>query len=239
MYGENRLFDLYGTLLDTHTDEERPELWEKLADFLAMTGAEYSPEALRRRYLGLCAEETEALAARSGFPAEEVEIELRDVFRRLYSEKGVQPSSALIGDTAVLFRALSYLRPPRLMPNALRVLDELRGRGLGLYLLSNAQSCFTVPELRRAGLYGRFDGVFLSSDLGFRKPSRRFYEKAMELAGISAQNSVMVGNDPEADIRGAAAVGLRSRYIRTWHSPPESGVLPESCVEIKDLSELL
>ena len=30
---ENYIFDLYGTLVDIHTDEEKTELWEKLAQF--------------------------------------------------------------------------------------------------------------------------------------------------------------------------------------------------------------
>ena len=33
---ENYIFDLYGTLVDIHTDEEKTELWEKLAQFLRL-----------------------------------------------------------------------------------------------------------------------------------------------------------------------------------------------------------
>ena len=33
---ENYIFDLYGTLVDIHTDEEKTELWEKLRSFTAI-----------------------------------------------------------------------------------------------------------------------------------------------------------------------------------------------------------
>ena len=49
----------------------------------------------------------------------------------------------------------------------------------------------------------------------------------------------MVGNDPDADIRGADAVGMKSRYIHSWQSPPRGFFMPESCREIQSLEELL
>ena len=38
------------------------------------------------------------------------------------------------------------------------------------FLLSNAQSCFTLDELDALGLADRFDGILLSSDAGMKKP---------------------------------------------------------------------
>ena len=35
---DNYVFDLYGTLVDIHTEEDFPKLWEKLALFLDITG---------------------------------------------------------------------------------------------------------------------------------------------------------------------------------------------------------
>ena len=41
------IFDLYGTLVDIHTDEERPQLWEDLAAWYQEHGAPYAPEELQ------------------------------------------------------------------------------------------------------------------------------------------------------------------------------------------------
>ena len=47
---ETCIFDLYGTLVDIHTDEKKEELWEKLALFYAFYGAFYTPGELREAY---------------------------------------------------------------------------------------------------------------------------------------------------------------------------------------------
>ena len=238
---KNFFFDLYGTLVDIRTDEQKPSLWRDLAEFYSLCGALYTPEEIRERYSALCEEETAALAAACPIlTVEDVEIELRNVFRRLFEEKGITTSGTQVADTALLFRALSFCSAPRLMEGAEKTLKELRQRGARLYLLSNAQSCFTVPELRRLNLLdGIFDGIFLSSDFGVKKPAPAFFRAALEKAGLPASEVLMVGNDPFADIRGADSVGMKSRYIHSWQSPPRGFSLPESCRETESLEELL
>ncbi|MBR2581940.1 MAG: HAD family hydrolase, partial [Oscillospiraceae bacterium] len=176
-------FDLYGTLVDIWTDEGKPSLWRGTAEFYSLCGAPYTAAELKERYLALCTEETAALAAaRPDLGEEGVEIELRNIFRRLYEEKGAAAGEERVADTAVLFRALSFRRAPRLMPGARRTLKELRRRGTRLFLLSNAQSCFTVPELKRLGIAEAFDGIFLSSDFGCRRPAPAFFLAALSRA---------------------------------------------------------
>ena len=63
--------------------------------------------------------------------------------------------------------------------------------------------------------------------------------QALARAGVSPQDALMVGNDPDADMRGAAAAGMAGRYIHTRQSPPRGGPLPEGRVEIAELEELL
>ena len=238
---KNYFFDLYGTLADIRTDEGKSSLWSGVSAFYLLCGAFYSPEEIRDRYLGLCAEETEVLAAACPVLGKEgVEIELRHVFRRLFEEKGITASTTRVEDTALLFRALSFCRAPQLMEGAKKTLNGLRQRGARLYLLSNAQGCFTVPELRYLDLFdGVFDGIFLSSDFGAKKPSPAFFNAALAQAGLSGSEVLMIGNDPDADIRGADLAGMKSRYIHTWQSPPRGPSLPESCREIASLEELL
>ena len=220
---KNLFFDLYGTLVDIRTDELKPSLWRGAAEFYSLCGAPYAAAEIRTRYLALC-----------------VEIELRNVFRRLFEEKDVPVTATQVEDTAVLFRLLSFCRRPRLMKGAKRTLSGLRRQGARMYLLSNAQSCFTIPELRRLGLLdGVFDGIFLSSDFGSKKPAPAFFNAALAQAGLTASEVLMVGNDPVADIRGADSVGMESRYFHSWQSPPRGFRLPESCREIMSLEELL
>ena len=209
------IFDLYGTLVDIRTDEHSPALWRRMAELYARFGADYTPAGLCESYRRLCAEETRLLREKTNclYP----EIELTRVFRRLYDEaprrheasfapvQGERESwTAMI---ASAFRSFS-MKKLRLYPGVLRTLDTLRERGCGLYLLSNAQRCFTVPELELLGLAGRFDAVYLSSDFGAAKPEAAFLEVLLREQKLDRRECLMVGNDPETDLGVAAACGV-------------------------------
>ena len=88
-----------------------------------------------------------------------------------------------------------------------------------VYLLSNAQSEFTRPEISYLGLEKYFDGILISSEEGCKKPGRRFYQTVLERYHLNPKESIMIGNDSIADIQGAYEVGLDSLYIHTEISP--------------------
>ena len=235
----NYLFDLYGTLVDIRTDESMPSLWRRMALLLSLQGAAYEAEELRGAYLALAACALEMQVQRLPDASKPyAEPEIRWVFRALYAQKGFTVSAEKADDAALIFRTLS-LRHIRLYPGAREVLMTLRTRGMGVYLLSNAQSAFTMPELGKLGLTPLFDGIVLSSDAGVKKPDRAIFEHILSKYGLRPEECVMVGNDGEADAGGAAGAGIQSRYIHTKQSPSRPAVLPEGCREIRSLRELL
>ena len=209
---QNYLFDLYGTLVDIRTDEKRRRLWERTALWYAEHGAPYESAELRRAYLRLCAEEQ----ARRKNPL--YELELRRVFRALYAEKGVRANVRLVEETAVFFR-IESLRKLRLYPWVEESFAALRLNGARLYLLSNAQSCFTVPELRALGLENAFDGIVISSDVGVKKPDPGIIRCLLERYELCPAECLMVGNEQRSDVAVAHAAGVAALYLETESSP--------------------
>ncbi len=209
------VFDLYGTLIDIHTDETGEAFWRCMTDIYGAAGASYEPEELRRSYLRLCEAETEAVARDNGSPYPEPD--LGKVFAALYSEKcsGALPAEAWIEQTALEFRRASRNRL-RLYDGTRETLETLRGRGKRIFLLSNAQALFTRDELERTGLRDLFDGIFLSSEQGVRKPDPGFLRRLMDRYGISADDALFVGNDVSSDVRIADACGMGSVFLDTW-----------------------
>lgn len=210
--------DLYGTLADIHTDENQPSLWKRMAGFAVSRGAAWKAEELHRAYLAAVREEEARLALRDrDLPGAQPEIDLGPVFARLFAQKGVSADPALIGETARLFRAASttHLRP---YAGARELLERLRSRGKVL-LLSNAQSLFTRPELEALGLSDCFDGVYLSSEAGCKKPDPRFFRLALAREGLEPGRCLMIGNDPVCDGAGARALGMDAWIIRSALSP--------------------
>ncbi len=193
------IFDLYGTLMNIHTDEERPSFWEKLAKSLNKY-KEYTAKELREEYLKLCEE----------FQKEREEIEILDVFHILYP-------TVDSNEIAVTFRKLStdFIHP---YFGVKRLLKTLRKEGYKIYLLSNAQSSFTRWELNKFKLVPFFDGIFLSSDLGIKKPNMEYYKTLIEKYSIEVDNAVMIGNDYKNDILPAKELGLKTIYIESNQS---------------------
>lgn len=220
---DNYIFDLYGTLVDIWTDENDPLLWQQMAELYACYGADYTPEALKIAYHRIAVEEQERLGAENG--AQYPEIKLETVFWRLYQEAPVKHRSQLalrgkkeqalwLQTVANIFRCLSTRRF-RLFPRVKDVLTAIRAQGHALYLLSNAQSVFTMPELEKLGLPDFFDAIYLSSDYGVAKPEAAFLEALLREQRLQPESCVMIGNDWRSDMAIAAKCGVDGIFLNT------------------------
>ena len=226
---ENYIFDLYGPLVDIHTNESKPSLWENMARYMTLQGAPYDSGELRRAYRCYIDE------LRS---TPETEVDLACSLRKLYTEKGVEPTNEMIAHWALMFRTLS-LQYVKLFDGAREMLEELHHRGKKVYLLSNAQRLFTVPEIRSLGIYDLFDDIFISSDIGFMKPSKQFYTALLSKYNLDPKTCVMTGNDWQADAWGAHNNGLASMYVHTKQSPEPAGELPPDCQKLDSIIDIL
>ena len=234
---QNCIFDLYGTLADIHTEENSPQLWARMADEYRRHGAPWQPKELQAAYLRLVGE-LEGGASSAGDTHEaHPEIQIERVFQALYREKGVDAGLELAVQIGLEFRRQST-RYIRLYDGAAELLRALRSSGRGVWLLSNAQAIFTLWELDRLGLTPLFDGIYLSSDYGCKKPDPRFFQALLRDRAIPVETAVMVGNDGACDIRGAQAVGLSTVYIRSNISPKEPLPQADHALEAMDLNRV-
>ena len=219
---QNYVFDLYGTLVDIHTDEEIPELWEKLTIFYASKGAVYSSGEIKEVYAELCSKEKQRV--REEYNVVHADIRIEDVFQELFERKGVKVSEELVACTSNFFRLLS-LDYVKLYDGVVDLLDALRKKGKNIILLSNAQRSFTEPEIRYLGLYDKFDKIYISSDCYCAKPDLKFYQTMIDDLGLKKEETIMIGNDEITDIKGSYEAGLDSLYIHSNISPEIKGEL--------------
>lgn len=213
---KNYIFDLYGTLIDIHTDENPLSLWQFMTDYLKEHfGTITTAEKLMEDYLRICAEETGKLAARNGSKYPEIKIEW--VWHRLI---GSDCSDSEMRALCIAFREKSREKFA-CYKNIHKVLSEIKSQGCHIYLLSNAQRLFTEKELDDAGLTEYFDDIFISSDMGIKKPDASFIDSLMKKHGLEKSETVMVGNEIIADIGSAIAAGVDGIYLNTYHHTPE------------------
>ena len=209
------IFDLYGTLVDIHTEEEKNELWEKMGMFYGYYGAYYQPEELKITFRQLIAQlEAGQRGLREDAHEAHPEIPIEQVFLKLFEEKQITADLTLAVHAGQFFRVMSteYIR---LYDGTEEMLKALKQSGKKLYLLSNAQRIFTEYEMRALHIFHYFDGILISSEHGYKKPDLRFFEKLLDTYGISRSTEIMVGNDGICDIKGAKAAGLSTLYIRS------------------------
>jgi HAD superfamily hydrolase (TIGR01509 family) len=97
-------------------------------------------------------------------------------------------------------------------PDTVPALEELRGRGLTLVVVSN-WDCSLEEVLARCGLAEMLDGVVSSAGAGSRKPDSGIFRAALELAGCEPGDALHVGDTPEEDGQGARAAGIRALIV--------------------------
>lgn len=209
------VFDLYGTLVDIHT-EENDLVWEKTAFYFGFYGASYAGPELKRAFeTAMRAREARAGQSYECFP----DIPFEEVMAQLFREKGVTEQADALGINAAQLFRISSLEYIRLYPGALKALATLREKGYRLWLLSNAQAIFTAYELRLLGLGDQLDGIYLSSNYQCRKPDLRFYQALIDERKLDVSKTLMIGNDRQTDIAGAKAAGMATLYMHTDLTP--------------------
>jgi putative hydrolase of the HAD superfamily len=104
-----------------------------------------------------------------------------------------------------------------MFPGAFELLDGLRARGLKLGIVSN-WSARLPALLERLELAQRVDFVLCSAIERLEKPDPLIFEKALQLAGVRADESLHAGDDFEKDVLGAQRVGIRAVLVDHAHS---------------------
>ncbi len=202
------LFDLYGTLIDIETNEDMDEIYRAIAHYLTYLGVYLRRWEVRERYYRIMKQQKEARGE------EYPEIDVEAIWNEFLLQEGIRsvPVRGLQAKViAHIYRGVSRNRL-QLYPDVKRVLNELQTR-YRLALISDAQSCYAIPEIHAAGLDGYFDPIIISSHHGFRKPDSRLFRKALERMGLEPHEVIGIGNDMFRDIHGARLLGIRSIFI--------------------------
>ena len=202
------LFDLYGTLIDIKTDESLEEIYRGIAHYLTYHGVCLHRWEVRDRYYKIMRRKK----AEGG--EEYAEIDVEAIWNTFLAEEDIKSAPErrkLATFLAQIYRAISRKRL-RLYPDVKKVLDGLRPT-YRMALVSDAQPCYALPEMKAAGLDGYFDPIIISAYYGFRKPDTRLIKKALDTMKLGPAEVICVGNDMYRDIYGASRLGIKTIFI--------------------------
>lgn len=128
--------------------------------------------------------------------------------------------------------AISPLRVA-LFPNAFYILDYLKEK-YQLHIITNGFSEVQFVKLESSGLDKYFDKIITSEKVGYKKPDKRVFQFAFKKTGAKPENSIMIGDDPDVDIKGAMDVGMDQVLFDPHRKFSQDG----SSYYIHDLKEL-
>jgi 2-haloalkanoic acid dehalogenase type II len=215
------VFDLDGTLWDVWPAIARAE-----RDLHAFLADRYPRVAATHDIASLRAERERAAEAEPHMRHDFTYIRVASL-RRMVGAAGYDASAA---DEAfdVFYRARNAVEP---FPDVVPALEALRGR-YRLFSLTNGNA-----DLERIGLDPFFEASFAARDLGALKPDPAVFRHVLDAIELAATDVLVVGDDPEADVAGARAVGMPVVWIDRagagWDD--DAGPRPPTLATLADL----
>ena len=108
-----------------------------------------------------------------------------------------------------------------LRPEVIDIMKTLREQGHRVVVLSNTNALHTTfwPD-EYPQIYAAADHVYLSQEMGMRKPEARIYQRVLELEGFSAADAVFFDDNAD-NIEGASRLGITSVLVTGRETLPD------------------
>lgn len=96
--------------------------------------------------------------------------------------------------------------------------------------------------LRDSGMEPHFSTVVISEEIGIRKPRREIFDSVAETLELAPEEILHVGDNLDADVAGAAAVGMKTVWLTRRVADPEAALAdydgPAPDFSLEDLLDL-
>ena len=99
-----------------------------------------------------------------------------------------------------------------LFADAIEILDYLSEK-YKLHIITNGFQEVQHLKLQNSGIKKYFNTITTSEEVGLKKPNPVIFETAIVKASVEPQNSMMIGDSFEADIIGAAKIGMHTMFF--------------------------
>ena len=128
---------------------------------------------------------------------------LVDRYRRFLNYKKADGDPAVLNSLYAKYLSMQGV----LLPGAREGIAYLKSK-YAVSIITNGNVNTQHGRLKAAGLEGAFDHIFISDEIGFRKPDLAFFNYALEKSGAKKEETIVVGDSPSSDILGARNCGL-------------------------------
>lgn len=149
---------------------------------------------------------------------DEPESHDRVLFAKLGLESiGVNPIPYAEGMHAAYWNAV--LDAMRRREGVLELLTRLKEHGVPVGVCTNMMADIQMRKLCRLGLAEVCGALITSEEAGLDKPQAPIFRLAVQRLGVPAQDTLMVGDNFNHDVRGALAAGLQAMWLNVHDAP--------------------
>lgn len=120
-----------------------------------------------------------------------------------------------------------------LLDGVIEVLNYLQPK-YKLHIITNGFKEVQRKKMERSGIIDYFATVTTSEDVGVKKPARQIFEVALNNASAEKEESIMIGDNFEADVMGALDFGMHAIIYNHYKEE-----FPKNFDQVKQLKELL
>jgi len=107
-----------------------------------------------------------------------------------------------------------------LFPYTIEILQYLQQKNYKMHLVTNGFEKVQYGKIRLAKLDVFFDQVITSEASNSLKPNKEIFEYAFVKTGALAEESVMIGDNQDADIEGGINAGMDTIFVNHLHVVP-------------------
>jgi len=170
---------------------------------------------------------------------------------KLYREEKIEKSKLRFGRLHDAFNELNVVVKPsmiyklsedyithlctfnHLFDGAIEILEYLNPK-YQLHIITNGFKEVQQGKLNNANIEHYFDTVTNSEMVGVKKPNPKIFSHALDMAKANIANSIMIGDNLEADVLGALGVGLDAICFN-YHNEDLNGEIKhvDNLIELK------
>ncbi len=118
------------------------------------------------------------------------------------------------------------------------ILAYLKNKKYQLHIVSNGFEEVQYSKLQKAGIKKYFSQIITSEGSNYTKPQKEIFEFALNKAGALLNESIMIGDNVDADIQGAINAGMDNIFVNhineTIHLQPTYTIF-----HLKELEQIL
>ncbi len=152
-------------------------------------------------------------------------------FKTLAEKLGVTANTKAISEDYFLLLSEGHYT----IEGAFELLDYLKKKGYKLYATTNGVALTQFKRIKKSGIDIYFDKVFVSEEVGFQKPDKRYFEYVINhIPEKNKHRMLIIGDSQSSDILG----GINSEIDTCWYNPTNLPAKYKCKYEVSSLKEI-